>query len=42
LGRTGTVFGAVIDAIFMGVLNNGMSIMGIDANWQRVVKMRYY
>ena len=37
-GGTGTVFGAVIGAIFMGVLNNGMSIMGIDANWQRVVK----
>ena len=37
-GGTGTVGGAVIGAIFMGVLNNGMSIMGIDANWQRVVK----
>jgi putative multiple sugar transport system permease protein len=22
----------------MGVLNNGMSILGIDANWQRAVK----
>lgn len=30
--------GAVIGAIFMGVLNNGMSILGVDANWQRVVK----
>ena len=37
-GGTGTVFGAVIGAIFMGVLNNGMSILGIDANWQRTVK----
>ena len=37
-GGIGTVGGAVIGAIFMGVLNNGMSIMGIDANWQRVVK----
>lgn len=37
-GGTGSVFGAVIGAVFMGVLNNGMSIMGIDANWQRVVK----
>ena len=25
-------------AIFMGVLNNGMSILGIDANWQKAVK----
>lgn len=37
-GGTGTVGGAVVGAIFMGVLNNGMSILGIDANWQRVVK----
>jgi len=37
-GGSGTIGGAVIGAIFMGVLNNGMSIMGIDANWQRAVK----
>jgi putative multiple sugar transport system permease protein len=37
-GGTGTVTGAVVGAIFMGVLNNGMSILGIDQNWQRAVK----
>lgn len=37
-GGVGTVAGAVIGAVFMGVLNNGMSILGIDANWQRTVK----
>ncbi|MDR3242428.1 MAG: sugar ABC transporter permease [Clostridiales Family XIII bacterium] len=37
-GGVGTISGAVIGAIFMGVLNNGMSILGIDANWQRAVK----
>ncbi|GHV79227.1 sugar ABC transporter permease [Spirochaetia bacterium] len=37
-GGIGTVGGAVIGAVFMGVLNNGMSILGIDANWQRAVK----
>ncbi|HAH61922.1 MAG TPA: ABC transporter permease [Treponema sp.] len=37
-GGTGTVGGAVIGAIFMGVLNNGMSILGIDSNWQKAVK----
>ncbi|MDR2509751.1 MAG: sugar ABC transporter permease [Spirochaetaceae bacterium] len=37
-GGTGTVGGAVIGAVFMGVLNQGMSIIGIDANWQRAVK----
>ena len=37
-GGTGTVSGAVVGAVFMGVLNNGMSILGIDSNWQRAVK----
>ena len=37
-GGTGTVGGAVVGAIFMGVLNNGMSILGVDANWQKAVK----
>jgi putative multiple sugar transport system permease protein len=37
-GGTGTVGGAIVGAIFMGVLNNGMSILGIDANWQKSVK----
>ena len=37
-GGTGTVNGAVIGAIFMGVLNNGMSILGVDSNWQKAVK----
>jgi putative multiple sugar transport system permease protein len=37
-GGVGTVGGAVIGAIFMGVLNNGMSILGVDANWQKAVK----
>ena len=37
-GGTGTVTGAVVGAIFMGVLNHGMSILGIDMNWQRAVK----
>lgn len=37
-GGTGTIGGAIIGAIFMGVMNNGMSILGIDANWQKAVK----
>lgn len=37
-GGTGTVGGAVIGALFMGVLNNGMSILSVDANWQKAVK----
>ena len=37
-GGTGTTSGVVIGAILMGVLNLGMSIMGVDMNWQKVVK----
>jgi putative multiple sugar transport system permease protein len=37
-GGVGTVSGAVIGAIFMGVLNMGMSILGADQNLQRVIK----
>ncbi len=37
-GGIGTVGGSVIGAIFMGVLNNGMSILGVDSNWQQAVK----
>jgi len=37
-GGTGTVGGAVIGAIFMGVMNNGMSILGLGPDWQRIVK----
>ncbi len=37
-GGIGKVSGVVIGAIFMGVLNNGMSMMGIDSNVQKVVK----
>ncbi|MCR4909043.1 MAG: sugar ABC transporter permease [Lachnospiraceae bacterium] len=37
-GGIGTTTGVVIGATLMGVLNLGMSIMGVDMNWQRVVK----
>jgi len=37
-GGIGTVGGTLIGTIFMGVLNNGMSILGVDQNWQEVVK----
>jgi putative multiple sugar transport system permease protein len=30
--------GVVIGAFFMGVMNNGMSILGIGIFWQQVVK----
>ncbi|MBR4175376.1 MAG: sugar ABC transporter permease [Lachnospiraceae bacterium] len=37
-GGEGNVFGVVIGALLMGVINQGMSIMGVDANYQKVVK----
>lgn len=37
-GGTGTVVGVIIGAILMGVINLGMFIMGVDANYQKLVK----
>lgn len=37
-GGIGTVIGAIIGGLFMGVLNNGMSIMGIGIDWQQAIK----
>ena len=37
-GGSGTVFGMVVGATLIGVINLGMSLMGVDANWQKVVK----
>ncbi len=37
-GGTGKVSGMIIGAILMGVINKGMIIVGVDANYQKVVK----
>ena len=37
-GGSGSVFGMIIGATLIGVINLGMSLMGVDANWQKVVK----
>ena len=37
-GGVGRVGGAVIGAMIMGVMNNGMSIMGIGIDYQQVIK----
>ena len=37
-GGVGTVPGVIIGALLMGIINIGMSIMGVDANYQKVVK----
>ena len=37
-GGVGTIIGAVVGALFIGVLNNGMSIMGVSTDWQQAIK----
>lgn len=37
-GGVGKVTGVVIGAFIMGVMNNGMGIMGIGIDWQQVIK----
>jgi putative multiple sugar transport system permease protein len=37
-GGSGTIAGMVVGGTLVGVINLGMSIMGVDANWQKVVK----
>ena len=37
-GGYGKVTGAVIGALIMGVMNNGMSILGVGIDYQQVIK----
>lgn len=37
-GGVGTIGGTVIGCIIVGVLNNGMNLLGIDSSWQYVVQ----
>ena len=37
-GGIGTVPGAIIGGLIIGVLNNGMSILGVDSDYQLLIK----
>jgi len=37
-GGIGTVIGAIVGGLFMGVMNNGMSLLGIGVDWQQGIK----
>ena len=37
-GGKGTIIGAIIGGLFMGVLNNGMSLVGLGIDWQQAIK----
>ncbi|WP_407390939.1 multiple monosaccharide ABC transporter permease [Carnobacterium jeotgali] len=37
-GGIGTVIGALVGAMVMALLNNGMSLMGVGVDWQQAIK----
>jgi putative multiple sugar transport system permease protein len=37
-GGVGTVLGAIIGGLVMGVMNNGMSLVGLGIDWQQAIK----
>ncbi|MBR1443365.1 MAG: sugar ABC transporter permease [Firmicutes bacterium] len=37
-GGSGNVVGIIVGAILLGIINQGMSIIGLDNNWQYMVK----
>ncbi|PWJ50771.1 ABC transporter permease [Faecalicatena contorta] len=37
-GGIGTIWGAVVGALVLGVLRNGMTLLGLDAYWQEIVE----
>jgi len=37
-GGSGSIIGVVVGGLLLGVINQGMSIIGLDNNWQFVVK----
>ena len=37
-GGIGSVVGALVGAVIMASLDNGMSMLGIDTFWQQIVK----
>ncbi len=37
-GGIGTVIGAIVGGLLMGILNNGMSILGVKIDWQQAIK----
>ncbi len=37
-GGSGTLGGTLIGVLIIGILNNGLNLLGVDSNWQYIVK----
>lgn len=37
-GGVGTIMGAIIGGLVMGIMNNGMSLIGLGIDWQQAIK----
>jgi putative xylitol transport system permease protein len=37
-GGVGRITGTLIGALLIGVVNNGLDLLGVDSNWQPVIK----
>ncbi len=37
-GGSGTISGMIVGATLIGVINLGMSVLGVDSDWQKIVK----
>ena len=37
-GGRGRIWGTLIGALIMGIVDNGMTLLGISTNWQYIVK----
>ncbi|WP_099354808.1 multiple monosaccharide ABC transporter permease [Fredinandcohnia onubensis] len=37
-GGVGTVIGAIVGGLVMGIMNNGMSLIGVGIDWQQAIK----
>ena len=37
-GGSGTLFGTIVGAVIVGIINNVQTLIGVDSNVQRVVK----
>ena len=37
-GGVGTIFGTIIGALIIGVMNNGLDLLNVSSYWQQIVK----